>query len=144
MLLVHGENGTGKTRCRKGIERWYWKAGRTALFVPRADLVRVPELQSWSWPNLLDHLKEGGWGIVEDLCKCELLLIDELGGGYDPSFIGVDKLCQILSARENKWTMIVTNIRPDAMESTFDRRVASRIMRNSTIVDLSDVPDYNA
>lgn len=142
-MVIHGENGTGKTHCLKAVERWYWKAGRTALFVPRDDVVRVPELQCWTWPKLLDHLKEGGWSVVDELCQCELLLLDELGGGHDPSFVGVDKLCQILSAREKKWTLVTTNIRPDAFEEKFDRRVASRLLRNSIVIDLSEVEDYN-
>jgi DNA replication protein DnaC len=71
-----------------------------------------------------------------------MLLLDELGGGHDPSRVGVDKLCQVLSRRETRWTLITTNILPAAWEQAFDRRVASRLLRNSTLVDLSDVPDF--
>jgi len=71
------------------------------------------------------------------------LVIDELGGGHDPSGVGVDKLCQILSRRENMWTLITTNITASAWESKFDRRVASRFFRNSVHVDLGDVPDFS-
>jgi DNA replication protein DnaC len=70
------------------------------------------------------------------------LIIDELGGGHDPSRVGVDKLCQVLSKRESMWTLITTNLLPAAWEEAFDRRVSSRFFRNSTLVDLSDVPDF--
>lgn len=92
---------------------------------------------------LLDRLKAGSWDLVQDCMSIPVLVIDELGGGHDPSRVGVDKLCQILSHRENKWTVITTNILPAAWEENFDRRVASRLLRNSTIVDLSDVPDFS-
>ena len=96
----------------------------------------------WSWPELLDAFKNGDWSIVESLKDCALLILDELGGGHDPSFVGVDKLCQVLSRRENKWTIVTTNIPPASWPEKFDLRIASRLMGNSTLVDLSGVPDY--
>ena len=96
----------------------------------------------WHWPGLLDRLKSGEWDLVDDMIRVPVLILDELGGGHDPSRVGVDKLCQILSRRERKWTMITTNVAPSAWESVFDRRVASRFFRNSTLVDMTDVPDF--
>jgi len=97
----------------------------------------------WHWPELLDNFKNGGWDVVEDLFSAPVLILDELGGGHDPSEVGVDKLCQVLTRREFKWTLITTNISPENWEQQFDKRVASRLLRNSTIIDLSDVPDYS-
>lgn len=95
------------------------------------------------WPQFLDQLKEGQWDLVQDAIAVPVLILDELGGGHDPSRVGVDKLCQILSKREGMWTMITTNISPSSWEETFDRRIASRFFRSSEIVDLTQVPDFS-
>jgi hypothetical protein len=44
------------------------------------------------------------------------LIIDDLGAGHDPSGVGTDKLCQVLSRREEMWTLITTNIMPVAWQ----------------------------
>lgn len=142
LLVIHGENGTGKTHCAKRVHKWVGCTGHGKQFIRYENEVSHIKSAYWNWPALLDALKSGEWHLVEDLIEVDVLIIDELGGGHDPSFVGVDKLCQILSARENKWTLITTNITPDNWETKFDRRVASRMVRNSVIVDLSGVPDY--
>ena len=80
---------------------------------------------------------------MNDLFSATLLILDEIGGGHDPTGFGVDKLCELLSAREQKWTIVTTNITPAAWPQIFDRRITSRFFRNSTIVDLTGVPDFS-
>lgn len=143
LLVLAGNNGTGKTHCAKAVRRWVNKVGHGKQWVPKPDVIAHLYCIFWSWPELLDSLKEGQWELVEDCIEAPCLIIDELGGGHDPSQVGVDKLCQILSKREKKWTLITTNIVPQAWEEKFDRRIASRFFRNSTLVDLTNVPDYN-
>lgn len=98
----------------------------------------------WYWPELLDSLKNGQWDVLQDMIETPVLIIDELGGGHDTSRIGVEKLCQVLTRREQVWTLVTTNVAPAAWEETFDKRVESRFYRHSTIVDLTDVPDFNS
>jgi len=144
LLVVYGANGTGKTHCARAVSRWARRS--TIQFMPAPNVVQwlSARTEFWSWPELLDALKNGGWQIVTDLTECALLVLDDLGAGHDPSKVGTDKLCQILSRRERKWSFITTNIAPDSWESEFDRRIASRFFRNSSIVDLSGVPDYSS
>ncbi len=141
LLVIYGENGTGKSHCSKAVFRWATHAN-----VQYVDQGHVHNLMARSrfvsWPELLDDFKNGGWDIVDDLNECALLVLDELGGGHDPSGVGTDKLCQILSRREDRWTIVTTNVIPAAWEERFDRRIASRLFRNSIVVDLTDVPDY--
>lgn len=80
--------------------------------------------------------------LIDDTLNVPCLILDELGGGHDPSRVGVDKLCQILSRRENRFTLITTNVLAEAWDKVFDRRVTSRLFRNSVHVDLTDVPDF--
>lgn len=151
LLVLAGNNGTGKTHCAKAVQRWVMAVGHGKKWIVTEEPnmkdcgVRSVSLSSvyWHWPELLDRFKNGQWDLVDDMMKEPCLIIDELGGGHDPSGVGVDKLCQVLSRREQKWTLITTNILPSAWEQSFDRRVASRFFRNSTLVDLSEVPDYN-
>lgn len=142
LLLAYGTNGNSKTHVFKAIKHWFNTVCRSNYFVERENVVRMPYGQFWDFPSLLDRLKEGEWNIIDELKSCELLCLDEAGGAHDPSKIGVEKFGQILSARERKWTYIAMNIAPESWEQAFDKRVASRFFRNSTIVDLSNVPDY--
>lgn len=142
LLLLFGENGAGKTHCANAVHHWVTCVGHGKQFVKRTNHISYLDCVYWRWPKLLDVFKEGGWDVVGDMMETALLIIDELGGGHDPSRVGVDKLCQVLSRREGMWTLITTNVLPAAWEETFDRRVASRFFRSATHVDLSEVPDF--
>jgi DNA replication protein DnaC len=143
LLVLYGENGTGKTHCAKAVYSWARTCRLQYVETPgQVDLLSAHS-EFWAWPELLDAFKNGNWDIVRELNECALLILDELGGGHDPSGVGTDKLCQVLSRRENKWTIVTTNSIPESWEEKFDRRVASRFFRNSIIVDLTGVPDFS-
>ena len=143
LLVLAGTNGTGKTHAAKAANRWIQDFARGKQWQSSPGVWKSIESAFWHWPRLLDLLKGGEWGIVDDMISVPALVIDELGGGHDPSMVGVDKLCQILSKREKKWTVITTNFPPSTWAQKFDERVNSRLFRNSTVVDLADVPDYS-
>ncbi len=143
-LVISGHNGTGKTHVAKAVQRWVSRTGHAKEYVREPGVIRHVNVILWHWPHLLDTLKNGNWDVVEDMFDVCLLIIDEMGGGHDPSQVGTDKLCQILSRRERMWTLLTTNITPSDWEERLDRRIASRLFRNSTLVDLTDVPDFNA
>lgn len=143
LLLLVGNNGTAKTHCAKAVREWLRRVGHGKQFiVPKSNHISYIDFVFWHWPKLLDTLKNGGWDVVDDMFSAAILIIDDLGAGHDPSGVGTDKLCQVLSKREKMWTLVTTNIMQPAWEQSFDRRIASRFIRNSTIVDLSDVPDF--
>ena len=145
LLVLYGNNGVGKTHSAKAIFRW---AGRAASALPvvldDAGHNKQPDAMYAHWPSFLDALKGGDWERVKEAQCVSLLVLDEIGGGYDRSQIGVDKLCTILTAREARWTIITTNLLPDAWEEALERRVASRMFRRAVHVDLSGVSDYSA
>lgn len=128
----------------KAVRNWIRAVGHEKLWIPLPDVIASLQCIYWHWPALLDAFKEGQWDLVEDMFKTPCLIIDEIGGGHDPSQVGIDKLCQILSRREKMWTLVTTNVLPSAWEDKFDKRIASRFFRNSTLIDLSEVPDFNA
>lgn len=143
LLVIYGENGTGKTHCAQAVCRWARRSSIQYMAQVNHISLLSANTRFWSWPELLDEFKNGNWDIVQDLNECALLVLDELGGGHDPSGVGTDKLCQILSRRESKWTIVTTNIIPSGWEEKFDRRITSRLFRNSVIVDLTGVPDFS-
>lgn len=142
-LVLYGENGTGKTHCAGAIDRWIRRIGYQKQFVVRTNVTESLDSAYWHWPTLLGRFKSGEWNLTEGMIEAHVLILDELGGGHDPSRVGVDALCRVLSMRENRWNVITTNIDPAEWEQAFDRRIMSRLFRNSTLVDLSDVPDFN-
>lgn len=142
LLVLAGANGSGKTHSANAIDNWIRSVGHKKQFVPRQDYVTYLRCGFHYWPQFLDHLKEGQWDLVDEAVNIPVLILDELGGGHDPSRVGIDKLCQILSRRQERWTLITTNVTPESWEELFDKRIASRFFRYSEIVDLSGVPDY--
>ena len=144
LLVLAGGNGNGKTTALRAIKRWCDQVAVSKRYENGRGQVQCVVSRFWHWPRLLDELKGGGWSAVDGCIDATVLLLDELGGGYDRSGIGTDKLCQILSQREGRWTAVSTNIMPEHWEEAFDKRVASRFLRKSVIVDLSSAPDWNA
>lgn len=143
LLLLAGTNGTGKTHCAEAVRRWLCLVGHGKQYVRQTNRISYLDCLFWHWPHLLDVFKNGGWDAVDEMFDATVLIIDDVGGGYDPSGVGADKLCQVLSRREEMWTLITTNIVPAAWQEKFDRRIASRFLRASRLIDLANVPDYN-
>lgn len=142
LLVVWGVNGTGKTHGLRGVARWARAVSPGLMSVPRPNHV-VPLLIEWRhWPTVIEGFKRGEWEALDDCLDAGLVILDDIGAGHDPSRVGVDKLCQLLSRRENRWTMVSLNTEPSAWDEVFDRRVASRLFRNSVVLDMSGVPDY--
>lgn len=142
-LVITGPNGTGKTHCLESVSNWISQVGRGIEYVVRPNHITHLQTETWHWPTLVSNLMQGQWELVEQLSAAGVLLVDELGGEYDPKKIGSEKFNTILSRRRELWTMITTNIEIDKWDQVFERRIASRLHRGSVIVDLSDVPDYS-
>lgn len=144
LLVLYGNNGVGKTHCAKAVAKWANHVARALPMVLASEShMKQPDVLYAHWPTLLDTFKSGGWDHVSDCEDCTLLVMDEVGGGHDPSKAGLDKLCRILSKREKKWTLVTTNVLPEAWDEAFDRRVASRLFREAVHADLTQVPDFS-
>lgn len=143
-IIAYGENGTGKSTVAKGVARW---ANRMAVHLPLVvddQGVRLATCQYVHWPKLMYEMKNGAWDIIDGILPADLLILDDVGGEQDPSRIAVERLYLVLEERVNRWTMITTNFGPDNWETRFERRIASRFLRNSRHVALDQVPDWNS
>ena len=95
------------------------------------------------WPELAVEFAAKNFSAVQDANSSDLLVLDDIGADNDPWSVARDMLCQILSRRERKFTVVTTNIQMQDWAEKFDVRINDRLMRNSIIVDLSNVPSYS-
>ncbi len=147
-LVIYGPNGCGKTMAARGLKAWFDVIRYNLKCVPIETEdgmdMRVPNCVYRMWPAVVKGFKQEQFLIVDYLMTEFLAIIDDIGAEHDPSRFGAEELYLILSRREDKFTIITTNISPAEWEQKFERRIASRLLRNSTIIDLSEVPDFNA
>jgi DNA replication protein DnaC len=146
-LIIHGDNGTGKSRLSRKISRWAKQvAMKLPLVVDQLGMqgnMMVPSVHFSSWPEVVDGFKRDEWQILEDMQAATLLLVDDIGAEHDPSRIGVEKMYVLLNRREFRWNVFSTNVAPAGWVEKFERRIASRFYRNAIHVDLSGVPDFS-
>jgi DNA replication protein DnaC len=142
LLVIVGEVRTGKSHVAKKIFRFCHTAAFTAFESQCWGTRAIPSSLFLPWPEVVSALVEKNRSIMDDAFQTDLLILDDVGADNDPWKIGGDSLCQILSRRENKFTVITTNIQPAQWVERFDQRVADRLLRNSVVVDLSQVQPY--
>lgn len=142
-VVIHGENGCGKSHIAKKIAYW---AERIALKIPMVNTesgVGLASVSFFNWPEVVDGFKRDQWTIVDDMIESTMLILDDIGAEHDPSRVGIEKLYVVLNRREYKWNIITTNVIPALWDEKFERRIASRLFRNAKHIDLSQVPDYS-
>ena len=145
-LVIHGGNGVGKTHTARAIHSW---ANSTAMKLPlthvnngSGEILDLASSMYLFWPSVVDGFKKGEWDVIDEACEQTLLVLDDIGADHDPSSIGKEKLYYLLERRAQKWTVMTTNVSPERWESKFERRIASRFLRNCMDVDLGNVPDW--
>jgi DNA replication protein DnaC len=148
VVVIYGQNGCGKTHAIRAFKSWFdhvrLNIGPQVVTTEDGEDAVMPDCCYRMWPAVVDGFKRDQWLIVDALMHSYLTIIDDIGAEHDPSRIGVEKLYLILSRREFKNTLITTNFPPGEWGNKFEQRIASRLFRNTTHIDLSDVPDYNA
>jgi DNA replication protein DnaC len=143
LLVLVGETGCGKTHTAKALLDWAQCGVAHLAWERRHWRDVIPSAAFYRWPEITDKFKEGQYGVLQDLFDVTLAGIDDLGAEHDPSRNAADKLCQVLSRRQDRlWSVITTNVSPIEWPHRFDKRIADRLMRSSVIVDLSKVESY--
>lgn len=142
-LVIFGNNGVAKTKCCRAVKRWVHERKLELPLVQGEDLnAAVVECCMVNWAQRVDRMMAGDWDISH-LISVPMAIIDDIGAEHDPTHVGAEKLYVILESREFKWTLITTNTSPDLWEEKFERRIADRLLRNSVMLDLSNVPSYS-
>jgi len=141
-LVIVGNFGSGKTHTAKAIFRFCSWATMAAFETRKWGAVRFPICTFLSWPEVSNAITEKQFGSVEDAIEHDLVILDDIGAENDPFKVCADRLCQILSRRERKFTVITTNVVMENWGTRFDGRISDRLLRNSVIVDISAVKSY--
>jgi DNA replication protein DnaC len=139
-LVLAGVSGAGKSHVAKKLYQWCRNAGFTAFvqgFWPKP-----PSVVFVDWPSVADGFKAGQFGILEDFYTADLLFLDDIGAEHDRSQIATDKLCQVLSKREGKFSVVTTNIKPELWGEKFDKRIEDRLLRRTKVISLFGIKSY--
>lgn len=131
-----GKSGTGKSMLAR-LARFHLKQHR-------------PQSQQtmWKWARVLSFMREGNWGIIDQLARQPILILDEAFAEYAPDDrSGWDKktlrtLSDLLDRRMGKWTLICDN-RGFREVAEMETRISSRMLREgSVVVQFIDCPDW--
>lgn len=144
LLMLCGEVRTGKTHLAKKIHRFGLASARAAFDRRGWGATAIPSVDFISWPELACQLGEKNRSCMDDAFSSSLLILDDVGAENDPWKVCADALCQILSRREQAFTVITTNVMPVSWGEKFDGRICDRFLRNSVVIDLSEVKPYVA
>lgn len=141
-VILVGDSGRGKSAAMRAATAWCrshaihaYQAGGWRRSAPQIAM-------DARWPEIVDGFKSGDYSPVQDLMELDLVALDDIGAEHDPSKNGTDKLCQILTRRENNWTLMTTNVPLEKWADRWDARVQNRMLRHTRIVDLSGAPSY--
>jgi DNA replication protein DnaC len=143
LLVIVGGFGSGKTHTARAIFRFCSAAATNAFETEKWGRQKFPESIFVSWPEAANEFNEKNYSLLQDILEDELVILDDIGAENDPWKICSDKLCQILSRRERKFTVITTNIQPTEWPTKFDGRINDRLLRNSVVIDLTGAPSYS-
>lgn len=136
-LSFLGGSGTGKTFLSKML---YAAASYDSSLSKHHSLL----CGVWKtfWPKLLSQLRDQKFYLIEDLSDANFLFLDEIAVEHDPSGFGRDKLCEVLTRRVGKWTLLTSNLTLEKI-SSIDARIASRMIRGGSVVCDCETLDYN-
>ncbi len=142
LLVIVGTFGSGKTHTAKAIHRFAMSAATAAFDSKKWGESHFPTAAYISWPEAANAFAEKQFGLMDDANESDLVILDDIGSENDPWKACADKLCQILSRREKKFTVVTTNVPPINWTERFDGRINDRLCRNSVICDISKVGSY--
>lgn len=136
-LIFMGRPGVGKTFLSNCITKALLDSGHSVIYFTSVQLFDTLSKYAFSY----DYSEESV-GIKEDLCSCDLLIIDDLGTENNTNFVS-SQLFYILNERDIRGisTIISTNLTLADLSDRYSERVFSRLIGKYTMIkpDVSDV-----
>jgi DNA replication protein DnaC len=144
LLVLVGDVGTCKTHIARKIFHFCSVAAMNAFNAGKHGQHSLPSAVSLAWPATCAKFydKQVANNIVADASEATLRIIDDIGAEKDNFTESTDRLCQILSRTEDRFTVITTNIEVKDWPTKFDVRISDRLMRDSVIKSLRGVPSF--
>lgn len=143
-IVLSGSAGTGKTTMAEKIHRW-------------ARMVAIPawSVGKWSHPPRIEWTE---WGQIaflpfdefkrwlDGMCDIDVLFLEDVGAEVDKFKAGetTERLRQLLNEFKAKRMFVTTNIMPENWENRWDDRVFDRLLRDSVLVQLRNVPRFTS
>ncbi len=140
-LSFIGVSGTGKTHLCK---RLYNIVSKTRQFQTTVEGNEFSYPDDFIlWPQLAGELQTGeNPADYYHAPRTKFLAIDDIGAIRDSTGHITSKLVQLLCQRDNRWTVITSNMTIEAIEKKIDGRVASRLIRGNNVLVEVNCIDY--
>ena len=132
-LFIYGTVGTGKSFLSICVANELLKKGHSVIYFSSTGLFELLSENAFDYRN-----KQELRGIYDDLYKCELLIIDDLGTERTNTFVA-SELFSCLNERDlrKKATIITTNLSLEELQNTYSDRIFSRVTSNYRLLKLS-------
>jgi DNA replication protein len=146
MSILRNLNDMGKKELQDNMGKGIYEGGYKCLFINFEEMLR--EIR-----NNISHLKSfhNEAYFIHLLSQADFLVIDDLGaetGSSDTDKSATDFVHRVLyaigNARQNKSTMLTTNLTGQQLQQKYDRKVLSRFLRNVTQIVFKETKDHRA
>jgi len=140
-LSFLGPCGAGKTHLAEAI----WNAWKTNLrdYTGRFGCVDRLDGRWIYWPQAVDRIRGGEYGLVPALERADMIVLDDVGGEYDASGFAASQLNRLANQRLGKWTIWTSNLSLDQIASKLDNRIADRLIRSGSSVIEMETTSYS-
>ena len=95
------------------------------------DNVSLYDFYAATTSQLADTFRQYGYNSYAE--KADLLFVDDIGAEKDTTGFVKGKLCELLSRRLGKWTLLTSNLTLTDMGENYDNRISSRIIRDDNM-----------
>lgn len=132
-LFFYGTVGTGKSFLSCCVAKELIDQGNLVIYFSASQLFDILSKSTFERDSM-----EAASGISDDICDCDLLIIDDLGTELTNSFVS-SQLFSCLNNRHlrKKATIITTNLSLGELRDRYSDRIFSRITSNYDICKLT-------
>lgn len=132
-LFFYGTVGTGKSFLSCCVAKELIDQGNLVIYFSASQLFDILSKSTFDKDSI-----EAASGISDDICGCDLLIIDDLGTELTNSFVS-SQLFSCLNNRHlrKKATIITTNLSLGELRDRYSDRIFSRITSNYNICKLT-------